>query len=306
MPKIDRVISSKINERFCQQIISPAVKKQLLEKYNASEIIKITNDVYWMKDKEFWNINNFVNNKWELLFNVVGVIKDLWVIKYKKLLEQLWYKWYVDDNWYYHIISIKTWKEISQESLKYYEIFDTLAKIKDRLDVVGTIFDGDNMNKNTPEWSKKEFWLTLLKEANKILVARWIKSWVIKPFEVNYLYYQKQLSEQEAKKYLKQTLTFEYLSNLINNKAIDLVWEQGSIPVTLDWKTYKILFWPVTKDELDYYKAKNWINDKMYKELLKILEEHKKLKEQQDQEKKKHTEETKEKISNLENDITKK
>jgi len=298
----------EIKESNLEQIKSIVIKRFLDEK-----LIKNTEkkDI-WIKEIKEWifvvwkkNIWLYVDSKWETLFSTMWIYKDLWEEKYNKYLKKLWYKEIKDKTWYYHMINIKTWKEIPQESLKYYKIFETLVNVKDRLDVVWTIFDGDETNKKTLEWSIKEFWLTLLKEANKILVARWIKSWVIKPFEINYLHHQKQLSDQETKKYLKQTLTFEYLSNLINNQAIDLVWEQGSIPVTLDWKKYEITFWPITKEELDYYKAKNLINKKMYEELLKILEEHKKLEEKKRKEEKKHIEATKKEISGLENDVTK-
>ena len=257
--------------------------------------------VKWVKWKE--NIIYFIDKKWKFLFQIPWLRKSLWNKRYNGYLKKLWYIEKKDQNWYYHMINIKTWKELPQKSIEYYKKFEILSQAKDRLDVIWTIFDGDKTNKETPKWSIKEFWLTLLKEANKILVKRWIKSWVIKPFEIHYLYHQKQLSDQE--KYLKQTLTFKYLSNLINNQAIDLVWEQGSIPVKLDWKKYKINFWPITKEELDYYKAKKWINEKMYKELIKILEEQKKLEKQKKKEEQKHTKEVKKEISGLEDEVKK-
>ncbi len=293
----------KNNNEVQQRQISLVAKKQLLEKYNASDIIKIADNIYWMKDKEFWNINNFVNKNWELLFNVVWIIEDLWVNKYKELLKKLWYKWHVDNNWYYHIINIKTWKELPQDNPEYYEIFEILWKVDYRLDVTKNIFATDDVIKwkDSPQ---KRTWLELSKLVNdEILVWTWVEKWVIKPFEIHYLYHQKQLSDQE--KYLKQTLTFKYLSNLINNQAIDLVWEQGSIPVKLDWKKYKITFWPITKEELDYYKAKKWINEKMYKELIRILEEQKKLEKKKQKEEKKHRKEVKKEISGLEDEVKK-
>ena len=33
--------------------------KTILQEYNASDIIQISDKVLWLKDKEFWNINNF-------------------------------------------------------------------------------------------------------------------------------------------------------------------------------------------------------------------------------------------------------
>jgi len=279
---------------------------ELLKKYNAKEKIVYSNWIIWLVDKEYGNVNNFLNKEKKFLFNVVWIIEDLWVNKYKELLKKIWYKWYVDNNWwYYHMINIKTNKEIPQESIKYYEIFEILWKVDYRLDVTKNIFAADNVIK-WKDSSQKKMWLELSKLVNdELLVWIWVEKWVIKPFEINYLNHQKQLSDQETKKYLKQTLTFEYLSNLINNQAIDLVWEQGSIPVTLDGKTYEITFWPITKQELDYYKAKNLINKKMYEELLKILEEHKKLEERKKKEEEKHIEATKQEISGLKGEVEK-
>ena len=285
-----------------QKVIDFLEKAWKLKEYKKIIPIKVTNNIFAIKSQT-WNISLFFSNKWEYLYWTADIYKHLWKEKYDKYLKKLWYKEIKDKNWYYHMLEIKNNKKIPQESLKYYKIFETLWKIDYKIHIVQTIFDGDKTNKETPKWSIKEFWLTLLKEANKILVKRWIKSWVIKPFEIHYLYHQKQLSDQE--KYLKQTLTFKYLSNLINNQAIDLVWEQGSIPVKLDWKKYKINFWPITKEELDYYKAKKWINEKMYKELIKILEEQKKLEKQKKNEEQKHTKKVKKEISGLEDEVKK-
>ena len=287
-----------------QKAIDFLKKTWELQEYKKIIPVKITNNIFAIKS-ETWNISFYINSKWEQLFSTLWIYKDLWQERYNKYLRKLWYKEIKDDNWYYHMINLRTWKEIPQESLQYYEIFEILWKVDYRLDVTKNIFEADNVIKwkDNPQ---KRMWLELSKLVNdELLVWIWVEKWVIKPFEINYLYYQKQLSEQEARKYLKQTLTFKYLSNLINNQAIDLVWEQGFIPVTLDGKTYRITFWPVTKEELDYYKAKNWINEQMYEELLKVLEEHKKLEEKKEQEKKEHIEKTKKHISNLKNNISK-
>ena len=300
-----------------QKAIDFLKKTWELQEYKKVIPVKITDKIFAIKS-ETWNISFYMNTKWEQLFSTLWIYKDLWEEKYNKYLKKLWYKEIKDKTWYYHMINIKTWKEVSQESLKYYEIFEILSNVDERIFIVSKLFKLDEiLNKFKSIWKEKTWkdkelneqykndFLEIAKAVTDKYIEKAIKSNVIKPVEIYLFLKYWVITDQETKKYLKQTLTFEYLSNLINNQAIDLVWEQGSIPVTLDWKTYKITFWPITKEELDYYKAKNWINEKMYEELLKILEEHKKLEERKKKEEEKHIEATKQEISGLKGEVEK-
>ena len=211
--------------------------KNLLEKYNASKIIKITDNIYWTRDKEFWNINNFINNKWELLFNAVGVIKDLWVNKYKELLNKLWYKWYVDEKDYYHMLDLKTWKEIPQESLKYYEIFDTLCFISNREDIYEDwqdwVKDFKLFMKNGKQVYKQI--ADILEDADKkynYLLTKVRTAW-ISPLEF-FSYLSLWLIEKaDILKYTKAIFNIEYLEKYYNHKWWEL----------LENKKFKILLW---------------------------------------------------------------
>ena len=208
----------------------------MLEKYNATDIIKITNNVYWTKDKEFWNINNFINKNWELLFNIVWVIEDLWVGKYKLLLKKLWYEWYVDKKWYYHIVNIKTWKEISQTSYEYYKIFEILAFIDSRNIVQSKLIPADEFKIFLKAWldayeyivyllGKKDKQLNLF---NLPLHTHWIS-----PLEYFSYLSLWLLKKQDILKYTKQVFNIDYFEKYYNNPWFKL----------LEDKKFKILLW---------------------------------------------------------------
>ncbi len=285
------------NNEIQQDQINLVAKKQLLEKYKASEIIEIADDIYWMKDKEYWNINNFVNKKWELLFNVVWIIKDLWVDKYKWLLKNLWYKWYVSQNWYYHMLEIKTWKEIPQESLKYYEIFETLWNIQYR-DYLSDVIYQKWLKE---EWKKLKKMPNLREQMDEVIfpeLEKMSRFYVLRPVEL-ILFKQYWIIEEEHFKELKKKVySFEYIKKLIEDPVWDYVeWE---IKIKkINWKIYKINTNQVTEDELKLYLDLNIINKEDY-ELLKDILEKRMLK----QEKKEHIEKTRKHISELENEVT--
>ena len=272
--------------------------------------------IIWIYAKKNSRLQYYVDNHNKFLFSPELIYEDL-KNNYEIYLNKLWYT-FDKNKWVTYIINIKTWKEILQESLRYYKIFETLSNVDKRIFIVSKLLKLDEiLNKFKSIWKEKTWkdkelneqykndFLEIAKAVTDKYIEKAIKLSVIKPVEIYLFLKYWVITDQETKKYLKQTLTFEYLSNLINNQAIDLVWEQGSIPVTLDWKTYKITFWPITKQELDYYKAKNWINEKMYEELLKILEEHKKLEERKKKEEEKHKEATKKEVSGLKGEVEK-
>jgi len=329
--KLEIKFSKSNNQEIQKNQNLLVVKKQLLEKYNASEIIKITDDVYWMKDKEFWNINNFVNKKWELLFNVVWIIEDLWVDKYKELLKKLWYEWYVDDNWYYHMIEIKTWKEIPQESIKYYEIFELLAFVDDKL---GLYKDNQGNIRDFKKFMK--YWKKVYKQIAGILedaikenkfISSKIKVGSISPLEYFFYLNTGQIEKKAILKYTRQIFNIEYFRKYYENKWFKVLDDKefeillGEWKVSYDeerilfekYKSYKISLKPSIKnidlilEEVLPFVEKVELNSvKNKQDQKKIKQRYEELREFLQKKKKelKHIEATKQEISDLENDIT--
>ncbi len=306
-------------------------KKVLLEKYNASDIIKITNNVYWTKDKQFWNINNFINKKWELLFNVVWIIKGLWVDRYKRLLNKLWYKWYVDETWYYHMINFKIWKEILQTSIEYYEIFEKLCFVDDKLSIYK-----DNQD-NIKDFQKfMKYWKWVYKQIADILEDAIRENnflwWMIKrrnisPLEYFFYLNTGQVEKQDILKYTKQIFNLEYFQKYYENKWFKLLEDKefeillGEWKANFDWKrilfekykAYKISLKPNIKninlilekvlpfvEKLELKNTKNKQDQEKIKQRYEELREYLKKKQKELE----STEKTKKHISCLKNNIT--
>lgn len=131
------------------------IKNILINRLLKEHIIKNSEkgDI-WLKEIKKWvfavwkkNVWLYVNDKWETLFSTMWIYKDLWEKKYNEYLKKLWYKEEKDKNWYYHMIEIKTWKEILQESLKYYEIFEQLNLIDNKDTITNLMLSSKHLKK---------------------------------------------------------------------------------------------------------------------------------------------------------------
>jgi len=252
--------------------------KELLKKYKAKEKIVYPNWIIWLVDKEYGNVNNFLNKEKKFLFNVVWIIEDLWVNRYKKLLRKLGYKWYVDDNWYYHLMNIKTNKEISQKSIEYYEIFEILALIDNKGTITNLMLSGKHLKKFViAGWNKDtnntdtiklgsayKYIADILEDKDKK------NNYLETVFNVNsispleyFSYLNLWLVEkQDILKYTKQIFNLEYFQKYYENKWFKLLENKefeillGEWKANFDWerilfekyKAYKISLKPNVKN----------------------------------------------------------
>jgi len=275
-----------------QEVFDRLKKRWVLEKYE-QRWYKVWENIWWFKSKKTHNINFYTNNKWELLFFIFWLKKDLWKEKYNSYLKKLWYKEEKDSSWYYHMINIKTWKELNQTSYEYYKIFEILNNITDISYVHKTIF---------LEWKIRE---VLNQEDYEYLIKRKQKEFkpmiekmvnffnTLKPFDLILLEKHNIIPKEEYNKLKKKVYTFEYIKKLIENPVWNYVeWEEKEYKI--NWKTYKIKTNWITEDELKLYLDLKIINKEEYELLKDILE--KRLLEI---EKKKHIENTKDNILDI-------
>jgi len=271
-------------------------EKWLLEKYWWIDIIWVKENVFWVIAKKWNNILYYVNNKDKLLFSLPGIVKDLWKKKYGQYLEKIWYKAYKDIVWHYHMIDLKTWKEIPQESLKYYEIFETLWNIQYRDYLSDVIYE----KWLKEEWEKLKKMPNLREQMDEIIfpkLEKMSKFYVLKPVEL--LLFKKYwiIEENHFKELKKKVYTFDYIKKLIENPVWDYVEWKITIK-KINWQIYKLNTNQITEDELKLYLDLNIINKQEY-ELLKDILEKRKL----EQEKKEHIDKTRKHISGLERDV---
>ena len=281
--------------------IEEKLKKQLLdewflnkEEYKKVWIKKIKENIYAVWNKNLWF---YLNENWDTIFDLVWIYKDLWKEKYTNYLKKLWYKEEKDKNWYYHMINIKTWKELNQTSYEYYKLFEILNNITDISYVHRTIF---------LEWKIRK---VLNKEDYEYLIKRKQKEFkpmiekmvnffnTLKPIELIFLEKHNIILKEEYNKLKKKVYSFEYIKKLIENPVWNYVkWEEKEYKI--NWKTYKIKTNWITEDELKLYLDLKIINKEDYEVLNDLLE-----KEKLEQEKWKHIEKTRKHISSLGDDV---
>jgi len=216
-------------------VIKRFLDENLIQDYEEKDI--------WIKEIKRWvfavwkkNIWLYVNDKWETLFSIMWIYKDLWQEKYNKYLKKLWYKEIKDQNWYYHMIEIKTWKEIPQENLRYYEIFETLAFVDDKDTIVNSL----NPRKYFSTFMKYGRWIykqiaDILEDINKEwkLYFSGINTGALSPLEY-FSYLSLWLVEkQDILKYTKQIFNLKYFQKYYENKWFKL----------LEDKEFEILLW---------------------------------------------------------------
>jgi len=280
-------------------------KRWVLEKYE-QRWYKVWENIWWFKSKKTHNINFYTNNKWELLFFIFWLKKDLWE-KYNNYLKKLWYKEEKDKNWYYHMINIKTWKELNQTSYEYYKIFETLWNMqlrdfwkkiyKFKWDFVKKLTDDTNIVYLALPKEDREEYINELKQSMIEQAETMTQFFTLKPIELIFLEKHNIITKEEYNKLKKKVYTFDYIRKLIENPVWNYVkWETKEYKI--NWKTYKIKTNWITEDELKLYLDLKIINKEEY-ELLKVILEKRNL----EQDKWKHIEKTRKHISSLGDDV---
>ena len=277
-----------------------------LKEYKKIIPVEITSNIFAIKS-ETWNISFYMNSKWEQLFSTLWIYKDLWEEKYNEYLKKLWYKEIKDKNWYYHMIEIKTWKEISQESLQYYEIFEILWNIKSREfweELYSFKWDfKERLKKDTsivflvlPKEERQKY-IDKLEQNMVGKIKDMVYFHILKPIELIFSEKHNIISKEQYNQLKDKVYSFEYIKKLIENPVWDYVkWE---IKVKkINWKIYKLNTNQITEDELKLYLDLKIINKHDY-DLLKDILEKRRL----EQEKKEYTEKTRKHISELENEV---
>jgi len=279
-----------------QKAIDFLKKTWELQEYKKIIPIEITSNIFAIKS-ETWNISFYMNNYWEWLFSTLLLHQKLWEEKYNKHLKELWYKEIKDKNWYYHMKEIKTWKEISQESIKYYEIFEILNNITDRKQMnrllflewkIKKVLDKESYDYLTKK-KQKEYWPIVEKMVTTFYTLR--------PIDLILLEKHNIISKEQYNQLKDKVYTFDYIKKLIENPVWDYV--EWKIDIKkINWQIYKLNTNQITEDELKLYLDLKIINKEEY-ELLKDILEKRKL----EQEKKEHIEKTRKHISGLERDV---
>jgi len=315
------------------------IKGIVIERFIEEKLIqnKEKKDI-WIKQIREWtfsiwkkNVWLYVNNKGETLFSLNWIYKDLWEEKYNEYFKKLWYKEIKDQNWYYHLINIKTWKEIPQESLQYYEIFEILAFIDNKLSIYK-----DNQD-NVKDFKKfMKYWKWVYKQIADILedairenkfISRKIKLTSISPLEYFFYLNTGQVEKQDILKYTKQIFNLKYFQKYYENKWFKLLedkefeillWEwkanhDGERILFEKYKAYKISLKPSVKNiELILEKVLSFVeklelsNTKNKQDQEKIKHRYEELREYLNKKKKEleSKQEAQKYISSLERNIT--
>ena len=318
-------------------------KKWVIEKYEQKGYKLPWKEVWWFKSKKTHNINFYTNKNWDLLFFVFWVIRDFWYWENKKekfetwkkeisnILEKMWYKWEKDQNWHYHMLEIKTWKEIPQESLQYYEIFKTLAFVDDKDTIVNSL----NPRKYFSVFMKHWKWVykeiaDILEDINKEwkLYFSGINTGALSPLEY-FSYLNLWLVEkQDILRYTKEIFNLEYFEKYYENKWFKLLedkefeillWEwkanfDGERILFEKYKTYKISLKPSIKNiniilekVLPFVEKLELKNTKNKQEKEKIKQRYEELGEYLNKKKKEleSIEATKQEVSSLKEEVEK-
>ena len=310
-----------------------SLRKKLIDSWFVKEWEK-----FWIKEIKEWvfavwnkNLWFYENENWDTIFDLEWIYKDLWEEKYNDYLKKLWYIEKKDQNWYYHMINIKTWKELPQESSKYYEIFNSLSLIIDKRRIY---IDNKKSVKYYKKFMKYGKWV--YKEIADILedLYKEVKflNWTILNSTISPLEYFSYLNlwlveKQDILKYTKEIFNIEYFRKYYENKWFKLLedkefeillWEwkanfDGERILFKNYKTYKISLKPSVKNinlilekVLPFLEKLELRNTKNKQEQEKIRQRYEELKEYllKKKEELKHTKEVKKHISELENDIT--
>jgi len=231
-----------------QKAIEFLKKTWELQEYKKIISVEITSNIFAIKS-ETWNISFYMNSKWEQLFSTLWIYKDLWKEKYNEYLKKLWYKEIKDQTWYYHMIEIKTWKEIPQESLQYYEIFEQLNLIDNKNTITNLMLSSKYLKKLvTADWNKDKnntdtiklgsaykYIADILEDKDKKnnYLETVFNANSISPLEY-FSYLNLWLVEkQDILKYTKQIFNLEYFQKYYKNKWFKL----------LEDKEFEILLW---------------------------------------------------------------
>lgn len=252
-------------------LINSAENEIDLEIYKKSTIKKVKDWVF-LFSIDWKNIINYKNNDWEILFNL-KYIRDISKLNNKIIDELVWYKEIKNEKWIYDIYKIlgkdKNWnilldnEKIDTFSEKYYEIFvnkdffsqyvnnkisDTfIESYKERIN------KWQNLNKiNTPNYSDE-------------ILNDLFDLWVIRIKNIENYYKNNQITKEQFEIYLKK------FQNILIKQIFDSRFE----------KVNDI----VTKEEIEEYRKNNYIDENLYKECLKLIEERDKIKQEKEKEK---------------------
>ena len=291
----------------------------------------------WVREIKEWifavwkkNVWLYTNKEWKTIFSTLWIYKDLWQEKYTNYLKKLWYKEKKNKNWYYHMINLKTWKEIHQTSIEYYEIFRQLYLVDNKEVVVERLNPEKYFQKFMKYWS----WVykqiaDILEDMNKEknLYSNSITTWIISPLEY-FSYLNLWLVEkQDILKHTKQVFNLDYFEKYYNNEWFKLLedkkfkillWEwkakyNGERILFEKYKAYEISLKPsvesidlILEKVLSFVEKLELTNTKNKEEKLKIKNRYEELKEFLKKEKEKLEEKSKsrKKFASLEDDIT--
>jgi len=206
---------------------------KFIDKYTFAFINKLT-----------WNVNYFVNSKWEILFGLWN-LRERPFLKNWKALE---YAWYIEkkEDWIYNMYKIEWWKEIWPIDINSPEYYNAWQDI---------IFYADFLNKtvslkfNDPETKK---WI-------EVLIEWWsFKFEDLELFKDEWLITQEIFDYwlQEMQKVIVAQCSDERLINMKLNKE-QFRKKDWSLPKWLE----KLSIWGVKESDLMKYYSK-WYIDK--------------------------------------------
>ena len=323
---MEKLESLKTEEKLKRQLLNEWFLNK--EEYKKVWVKKIKENVYAVWNKNLWF---YLDENWNTIFDLVWIYKDLWQEKYTSYLKKLWYKEVKDQNWYYHMINLKTWKEISQTSIEYYEIFRELAFVDDKQRIISTL---------KPEDLKvfMERWRTFYKQIADILEDM-TKEWrfyfetiqttqSISPLEYFSYLSLWLIEKQDILKYTKQVFNLDYFEKYYNNewsKLLEdkkfkiLLWEwkgkyDGERILFERYKVYEISLKPSIENidlilgkVLPFVEKLELANTKDKQEQEKIKQRYEELREflKKEKEKLKQKQEVKQKISSLGGNVNK-
>ncbi len=230
-----------INKTFADEIKGWEWKKEdIIIKYIKPWVFTFINN-------KTWNVNYFIDWKWEIILALWGLEKNRIFIGKWKSLEFAWYKQKVED-WKYNMYKViwtrKNWEEvldwpININSPDYYEAWKNI------------LFFDDMLNK----YAFLKIWRNLDKESIEVFIEWWSFK-----FEDLEIFRQKWLITPEDFNYWIQEMRKVLVSQCGDPRLINLKW--------LDWKTS----WIKESDLKKYMENKEyWISPELALECYKAL-----------------------------------
>ncbi len=217
---------------------------------------KIKDWVFSVVSNKNWNINYFVNEKWDVLLWIVAVV-DRHFVKNWKAFEYAWFKEKKED-WKYNMYKVEWWKElwpIDINSPEYYQAWQDIIFYADILNKLASVKFN---NSETEKWVEVLIkWGSFRFEDLELFLSEWLITREIFDYWI-----------KEMQRVIVVQCGDERLINMKFEKN-DFRRKDWTMPEWID----KLSIWWIKESDLRRYYVKWYIDLDIAKECYKVLPE---------------------------------